>query len=208
MTALVRDIWPKHEAPKSWRPRSTSSSVRSVPPSSAGCSLPRAERGRGAGPRPPTWAPGSATRFPSAPSPSGTTPARGFSKSTSWLTAAAAPRTFISARSARSTSPLHGSSSRPSGASATSGWAAACIAYGNVCPCRSSAPDQLHHGLVPTHHVRRVPARHDHRIEFHGGYHVGLDINRDGMAALGSSRRPAASEPLLDPAVAGGARSS
>ena len=37
---------------------------------------------------------GSGTRFPSAPSPSGTTPAPGFSQSTSWLTASSRTQDF------------------------------------------------------------------------------------------------------------------
>src|SRR5258707_404745 len=45
-----------------WRPRSTSSSGRSVPPPSAGCPPPRAPPGPDPGPRPPPWAPGSGPR--------------------------------------------------------------------------------------------------------------------------------------------------
>ena len=35
-------------------------------------------------------------------------------------------------------------------------------------------PHQLHRAIVPPHHVRRVPARHDHRVELPGGHGVGL----------------------------------
>src|SRR5213593_2064642 len=87
------------------------------------------------GPPPRGPALGSSTKSPSAPSPTGTTPARASARSISSLTAGAVPRAFTSVRSARSTSPRRGSSSKPSGARASSEWARPCIGCASVGPC-------------------------------------------------------------------------
>src|SRR5437899_10355270 len=44
---------------------------------------------------------------------------------------------------------------------------------------------EAHHGVVPAHHVRRVAAWHDDRVELDGPHLLGLRVDVHGIAVLG-----------------------